>query len=548
MSVESFRVTGDWRHVVDDGMVDFDDLPDEVKPTGHVRFTPIGPKVAIAGVPATAYTLATVKALVAGGRLTDLQGRDGVMLPGRIGDETVRWVAQTHLEYMGQEIDYPVLTFDLSGDAHLTALISNEVPGQPPLVIDPRIEGLVIEAQTTLAEMQEFAAGLGEASDTASASAREAAESANAAGQSASEALDYRNTALQAHESANESASEALGYRDQARTARDESVEAAGRSSSSANNSAQSTAAASGHAVTAGDRASEASQAAQTAEQIAQQVADALADATKYQEVLTAIGNLPDEWQQDIREAVAALVGQAPETLATLEGLAAALGDDPNFATTTAAEISKKADKTDPRFTDARTPTGHQHGLEDLPEVTQALADKSDKGHGHEFAQITDKPDAYPSTIPLVQGLQDALDAVGSGGSTDASQLTGALTDQVDVTDATVRTLDPDTLDPSSVSYAIVSAQSAAQQANDALSGKSDVGHSHTPAEVGLGNVDNTADADKPVSTDQRSAIDARPAMWLWDGQGSWTAPAAANDGDSVLNLDSGEIHSITEV
>lgn len=43
---------------------------------------------------------------------------------------------------------------------------------------------------------------------------------------------------------------------------------------------------------------------------------------------------------------VAALVDQAPETLNTLDELAAALGDDPNFATTVTELISTKANST----------------------------------------------------------------------------------------------------------------------------------------------------------------------------------------------------------
>ena len=44
---------------------------------------------------------------------------------------------------------------------------------------------------------------------------------------------------------------------------------------------------------------------------------------------------------------VAELVDSAPDTLNTLNELAAALGDDPNFATTTATELGKKATKTE---------------------------------------------------------------------------------------------------------------------------------------------------------------------------------------------------------
>ena len=44
-----------------------------------------------------------------------------------------------------------------------------------------------------------------------------------------------------------------------------------------------------------------------------------------------------------------------------------------------------------------------------------------------------------------------------------------------------------------------------------------------------------------------RAEMQARPAMWLWDGQGTWSPPAGAVATDSVLNLATGEIHSIQE-
>lgn len=49
----------------------------------------------------------------------------------------------------------------------------------------------------------------------------------------------------------------------------------------------------------------------------------------------------------DIESRVASLVNSAPETLDTLNELAEALGNDPNFATTVATEIGKKVDKVD---------------------------------------------------------------------------------------------------------------------------------------------------------------------------------------------------------
>ena len=181
MDVTSFRVTGDWRHVVDDGMVDQDALPDEALPTGWVQFTPVGPAVAVAGGPSTAYTVAPVRALIAGGRLTDLQGREGMWLAGKIGAHTVRWRAVTHLEYHREKIEYPSLSFDLGSDVRLTGLIQNTEPGQPPIVLDPRIEELAAYVSHVRDQVEV-------ADASADASAASATQSGVAADRSATEA------------------------------------------------------------------------------------------------------------------------------------------------------------------------------------------------------------------------------------------------------------------------------------------------------------------------------------------------------------------------
>lgn len=307
----------------------------------------------------------------------------------------------------------------------------------------------------------------------ADASRRAAGLSETNAGLSEEAAAGHEAQALAARD-------DARTYRDESRTARDGSVSAASQSETARDEAAGSTAAASGHAVTAGTKAEQAALSAQTAEQIAQQVIDALANARAYQDVVTAIGGMSADWHQDIADAIAALVGQAPETLNTIEEVAQALGNDPNFFTTIMDAIGRRVKNDDPRLSDARTPTTHQHGLVDLPAVVAAFDEKSDKGHSHAWSQISEKPSNYPPTA-----------------------------------------------------------------------------HQHTKAEVGLGNADNTSDENKPVSTATQQALNAkastslvesRPAMWLWSGTGTWSPPAAANNGDSVLNLDSGEIHSITEV
>lgn len=45
-----------------------------------------------------------------------------------------------------------------------------------------------------------------------------------------------------------------------------------------------------------------------------------------------------------------------------------------------------------------------------------------------------------------------------------------------------------------------------------------------------------------------RSEVQARPAMWTWDGLTEWVAPVGAVATDTVLNLDTSELHTIEEV
>lgn len=139
-----------------------------------------------------------------------------------------------------------------------------------------------------------------------------------------------------------------------------------------------------------------------------------------------------------IDQAVADLVDGAPGALDTLAELAAAIGDDPNFAATVSQQIGDRAKTSD---------------------VQAWLADKSDVGHKHQATDITDAT------------------------STGRGVMTGS-----------------------------------AQQGRDALS--------------------------VPSKTEMR----ARPAMWIWDGQGTWTPPSGAVETDTVLNIESGELHSVEDI
>lgn len=93
----------------------------------------------------------------------------------------------------------------------------------------------------------------------------------------------------------------------------------------------------------------------------------------------SAAANSAREAGAAVQSAITELVGQAPETLNTLEEFAEALGNNPNFATATAASIGERAKTAD---------------------VNAALDQKSDKGHKHESADITDAVTAVGPGTP----------------------------------------------------------------------------------------------------------------------------------------------------
>ena len=93
-----------------------------------------------------------------------------------------------------------------------------------------------------------------------------------------------------------------------------------------------------------------------------------------------------------VDDKVAGIVNSAPETLDTLQELATALGNDPNFATTVATQIGKKVDKVD----------GMSLTHNDLTNELKANYDAAYtySQAKHSYNDLTDKP-----TIPSIDGL-----------------------------------------------------------------------------------------------------------------------------------------------
>lgn len=471
------HITGEWVHVVDDGMVDEDAFPDEARPTGHVVFEPLWPDVATAGE--AAYTLTPITAVIADGQLRDVQGREGVWLAGEVGAITVRWKATTYLEYKGEPIPYPTLVFDLEADARLTALLQSSEPDEIPWVVDPRIEGLVAEAQQVVAEAQAAVEGLEQLEADAAGHAADAAGSASAAASSASDAAGSATAAAGSATDAATSASDAADSATGADTARAAAVVARTGAESARSGAETARDAADGHAGRAETAANEfdLTATATTGAAGSNATVEVTGDGPAYGLAFTVPrgakgeqgdtgpkgdtgdtgpkgdkgdtgdrgpkGDRGDDGevsQAALDAAVASLVDGAPEALNTLDELAQALGGDPNFATTTSEAIGRRA-------------------------------------------KIDGAPEAYNSLGKLVS----AILAGDLGGVTDWDDLTGK----------------PSVFPPASHSHSWGSITSKPTEFPPES-------HTHTKGEVGLGQVDNTADVDKPVSTAQQAAIDAK--------------------------------------
>lgn len=129
-----------------------------------------------------------------------------------------------------------------------------------------------------------------------------------------------------------------------------------------------------------------------------------------------------------INAAKQSLIDAAPETLNTLDELAAALGDDPHFATTILNLLAGKAPLTHTHSIsqiinlqaalNGKAPTVHTHSVNDIDALQPSLDSKAEKEHSHTTAQITDLDEALSGKAPTdhdhkidnVIGLQDELD------------------------------------------------------------------------------------------------------------------------------------------
>ena len=235
--------------------------------------------------------------------------------------------------------------------------------------------------------------------------------------------------------------------------------------------------------------------------------------------------------------AVAAIVDSAPATLNTLNELSDALGDDANFATTTATAIGLKAPIASPTFTG--TVSGVTASMVGLGSVDNTADTAKPVSTAQQTALDLKAPIASPTftgtvTIPtgasitaptgLVKGdvalgnvdnTSDANKPVSTAGQTaldlKANLASPTFTGTVAGISATMVGLG----NVNNTSDTNKPVSTATQTALDLKANLASPTFTGTVAGisatmVGLGNVDNTSDANKPVSTAQQTALDLK--------------------------------------
>ena len=277
------------------------------------------------------------------------------------------------------------------------------------------------------------------------------------------------------------------------------------------------------------------------------------------------------------------LIGGAPELLDSLNELAAALGNDEDFATSITASLSTKASVT--QLSDHNNLTENVHGIADTTVlVTDSILadaltnsidihnDLTTNVHGIADTSVLVTDSDLAGAVSVVSGdlgthtglttsvhgiadtsllvtqadLEDAID----GATVDQSSLAGTGIDwnsansRFDIDGTIATTAYADQAEADAISAAAADATSKANAAVTSAGTAADTKISTavaalTKSSVGLGNVDNTADASKPVSTAQATAIATAKSEAIADATSQVNAlltgaPAALNTLDEL--------------
>lgn len=181
-----------------------------------------------------------------------------------------------------------------------------------------------------------------------------------------------------------------------------------------------------------------------------------------------------------VTKQISKLVNSAPETLDTLNELAEALNSDPNFATTITNQLRAKVDKEEGKQLSTEDfTTALKTSLENLPGEVQDKYAKPSEGIPKTDLSL----EVQESLNKADSAIQDISGKVDTSTYSEDKKNTLALKSEI-----------PTTLPASDVS----------------AWAKEAVKPTYTAAEIGLGQVDNTSDMGKPISTATQTALDGK--------------------------------------
>ncbi len=189
--------------------------------------------------------------------------------------------------------------------------------------------------------------------------------------------------------------------------------------------------------------------------------------------------NIKDTYstKEYVTQKISELVNSAPETLDTLNELAAALNNDSNFATTITTQLGNKVDKVE----------GKQLSTEDFTAAFKTSLESLPEKVNNKYV----KPlEGIPKT-DLSSEVQKSLNKADSA-IQDISSKVDNSTYSEDKKTFALKTEIPTTLPASDVS----------------AWAKESVKPTYTAAEIGLDQVNNTSDMNKPISTATQAALD----------------------------------------
>lgn len=191
--------------------------------------------------------------------------------------------------------------------------------------------------------------------------------------------------------------------------------------------------------------------------------------------------NIKDTYstKEYVTQKISEIVNSAPETLDTLNELAAALNNDSNFATTIITQLGTKVDKVE----------GKQLSTEDFTAALKTSLESLPKEISGKYV----KPSEGIPKTDLSSEVQESLNKADSAIQDISSKVDNSAYSE-DKKNFALKTEIPTTLPASDVS----------------AWAKESTKPTYTATEIGLDQVNNTSDMDKPVSTATQTALDGK--------------------------------------